>query len=311
MALSLKEATIKSKFLLLAALIFISLTIFSMLSMLLINLIYGINIVSSPDFLTDFTNNYAIDSLKLMQLLNSVGLFIIPSLVFAMLTSDNAIRYLHLSTKTKTIFFFLIPLLMICCGPLINVMAELNLKMQLPESLKFLEEWMKNSERSAEKITKAFLEVNTLQELFFNIALIAVIPAIGEELLFRGVIQKLCIQGTKNTHLGVWITAILFSAMHMQFFGFLPRMLMGALFGYLFVWTNNLWIPILAHFINNGVAVTISYLIYNGNIPKESENMGIHQDDFLFILLGAITVGLFLYFIYENRTQDEPQQPKE
>ncbi len=177
--------------------------------------------------------------------------------------------------------------------------------MQLPESLKFIEEWMKGSEKSAEKITKAFLEVSTLPELLFNVLLIAIIPAIGEELLFRGIIQKLCIDGAKNTHLGVWISAILFSAMHMQFFGFLPRMLMGALFGYLFVWTKNLWVPILAHFINNGVAVIISYMIFNGQIPKESENMGVKQDDFLFIIIGAITVGLLLFFIYENRTSEE------
>ena len=311
MAISLKEANIKTRLVFLAGLIFVSLTVFSILSMLLINLVYGINIVSSPDFLTDFTNNHAIDSLKLMQLLNSIGLFIIPSLIFAKLVSNNTIKYLNLLGKTKVIFFLLIPLLMISSGPLINILAELNLKMEFPEMLHFVEEWMKNSERSAERITKAFLEVKSIEELLFNILLIALIPAIGEELLFRGIIQKLCIEGTKSKHLGVWITAILFSAMHMQFFGFLPRMLMGALFGYLFVWTKNLWIPALAHFINNAVAVIISFMIYNGQIPKESENMGVKQDDFLYIVLGVITVGLLLYFIYENRTTEEPNQLEE
>lgn len=297
MAISIKDASIGTKIFVFFAVIFVSITVFIIVSTILVSLLFGPNINMS-----DYSNQEVIQALKLTQLITSIGLFIIPSIIFAKIASDDPTKYLGLKTQTKTIFFLLIPLMMVCSGPLINFLSELNLKLKLPESLHYIEEWMKNSEESAEKITTAFLNVSSIEELLFNLLLIAMIPAIGEELLFRGVLQKLLIQGTGNIHAGIWITAILFSAMHMQFFGFLPRMMMGVLFGYLFVWTKSLWIPILAHFVNNGMAVVVSFLMYKGSITKETGNLGSSDEDFLFIIFGASTVCLLLYFFYVNRS---------
>jgi len=108
--------------------------------------------------------------------------------------------------------------------------------------------------------------MDSFGSFLLNMLMVAVIPAVGEELLFRGVIQKLLQKLVNNAHLAIIITAILFSAMHFQFYGFLPRWIMGIILGYLFYWSGNIWYPIIAHFLNNGFQVLMVYL---GNMPLE------------------------------------------
>nr|WP_256471379.1 CPBP family intramembrane glutamic endopeptidase [Solitalea agri] len=102
--------------------------------------------------------------------------------------------------------------------------------------------------------------MDNLNQLWLNLFMMAVLPAIGEELLFRGVAQRLFIDTFKNANAGIWVAAIVFSALHFQFYGFLPRMLLGVLFGYLFYWSGNIWLAVFAHFVNNATVVVFSYL---------------------------------------------------
>jgi hypothetical protein len=104
--------------------------------------------------------------------------------------------------------------------------------------------------------------------------MIGIIPAVGEELLFRGIIQRVLIQWTRNKHLGVWIAAILFSALHFQFYGFVPRALLGVMFGYMLIISGNLWLPVIAHFINNTVAVIAYYMYDIGTIEVDPDTLG-------------------------------------
>ena len=143
--------------------------------------------------------------------------------------------------------------------PFIEYTALLNSKLQLPESLSWLEHWMRESEDKATEITVSFLQMNNLYDFIINILIIALLPALGEELLFRGILQSIFIDWTKNIHWGIIITAILFSAFHFQFYGFLPRMLIGVYLGYLFVWSKNIWYPVAAHFVNNASIVIYIY----------------------------------------------------
>ena len=177
---------------------------------------------------------------------------------------------------SKSFNYLLVFLLMFISIPALSWIIEINANMVLPNFMSGLEEWMRASEKQAEMLTKAFLTFDGVGSLFYILILVAVVPAVGEELLFRGVLQKIFIQWTKNPHLGIWITAFLFSALHMQFFGFFPRMLLGAVFGYVFLWSKSLWLPILGHFINNGSVVILSYFapdlmentdisLFNGN----------------------------------------------
>lgn len=247
--------------------------------------------------------NLRVSSQKIIQLISSLALFYIPCIIFAKTATDNPVSFLKLKLKTRPVFYLLIPVLMVSSIPIINLMAEINANLKLPESLKWLENVMQEYEKNAEVITKAFLDIHTIPALLFNILLIAVIPAIGEELLFRGIVQKLLIQSAKNLHIGIWLSAIIFSALHFQFYGFLPRMLMGVLFGYLFIWSNTLWIPIFAHFLNNGTAVVSSYLVVNGYVDPEVEQLGSKGDDVVFNFTSLIVVSLLLVFFYSNKIE--------
>jgi len=155
-------------------------------------------------------------------------------------------------------------------------------------------------EDAAKVMIEKFMKVDSFGGLMFNIFMIAVLPALGEELMFRGVIQRIFSNWTKNYHWGIWITAFLFSAMHMQFYGFLPRMALGAMFGYLLVWTGTMWVPILAHFVNNLMGVLGYYLIDKGVISKDIEEWGTGTEQIPLVIFSLATVGFLLFLIYRS-----------
>jgi membrane protease YdiL (CAAX protease family) len=192
--------------------------------------------------------------------------------------------------------------MMFFAAPFINFVGELNSNMTLPDWLSGVEKWMRNSEEKAAKLTEAFLNVDTRWGLMFNLFMIAFLPAIGEELLFRGVIQRIFTNMTNNHHWGIWISAILFSALHMQFYGFVPRMLLGVLFGYLLVWSGSIWLPILAHFLNNSIAVVAMYMIDNNMLNPEIEEVGSTSDSYY---MAALSLGLLFVFMIMLKRQNE------
>lgn len=203
----------------------------------------------------DLSNHATINLLKYFQVVQSIGLFIIPPFIIGYLYEGSAFDYLTLNRKLNLSVISIGLLAVIASGPLIGYLGDLNSNMHFPPSMSGLEHWMRNMEDNADNLINQFIAVKTIWGTLFNIFMIAIIPALGEELLFRGVIQKIFTQMTHNYHLGIWISALLFSALHMQFYGFIPRMLLGALFGYLLVFTGSIWLPILAHFLNNFVGV--------------------------------------------------------
>lgn len=256
-----------------------------------------------------------VSKLKWAQLISSVMIFIVPPLVFTLLTAPSRPHrmagYLRLDKPFQPAFALIIPVLMLTSLPLINLMAELNQKMALPDFLYGVEQWMKKAEEDARVMTEVFLKMDSAGSLFFNLVMIALIPAFGEELLFRGVAQKLFSRWTKNVHWGIWISAALFSALHGQFYGFLPRMALGGLLGYLLLWSGSLWLPILAHFINNGAAVFVSYLVQRGKISDEVENIGTGEDELYFIISSAAIVFVLTWMIYRRRELEDRSQKSE
>lgn len=211
--------------------------------------------------------------LRYVQLLSHLGLFVVASLVFAWLVGHSPAIYLSASKSTALQWLWISALIIILAAPMVSFLVAVNQNLSLPESLSSLEEWMRRTEDAAEGMTRMFLEVTGWQALLFNIFLIAVIPAIGEEFIFRGALQRIFHQWTGNVHMAVIISAVLFSAMHMQFFGFLPRLLLGGVLGYMFVFTGSIWVPVFAHFFNNAVAVVLFYADHNEIIQVDMESM--------------------------------------
>lgn len=203
-----------------------------------------------------------INTLKWIQLLQTIALFLLPSLILAYLSAQTPWNWLLLDKKVDWKVLLWAIGIMLVALPAINLMSHWNQQMVLPSWLSGLEEWMKNKEAEAEWLTKQFMSVTTVSGLLVNLLLMAVLPALSEEITFRGVLQRLLSPkySTLNSHISIWLTAIIFSAIHMQFYGFVPRMLMGALFGYMMVWTGSLWVPMLMHFVNNGMAVSLYFM---------------------------------------------------
>lgn len=284
--------------------IVVSFLAFLVLSLVLAIPIFGLDSISNISNLNDLSNPENIILLKYFQVVQSIGLFIVPPFILGWLFYGRITEYLYLNRKMVFPSFLMVILLTIFATPFINFLGEINSGMQLPEWLSGIEEWMRNSEDKAAELTEVFLNVNTTGGLLFNIFMVAFLPAIGEELLFRGVIQRIFTNMTKSYHWGIWISAILFSALHMQFFGFIPRMLLGVLFGYLLVWSGTMWMPIAAHFLNNGIAVVAWYLIYKDKLSPEIENIGTTANSYHWAAISLILMVLIMFTI--KRENNKP-----
>jgi len=188
----------------------------------------------------------------------------------------------------------------ICCISYANnhSFCEFNHQLVLPKALAALENLIKVSQDRADKLVEQMLQVHGFYALLFNIFLIAVLPAVGEELFFRGAIIRI-FQNWRGVKTAIWITAFIFSGIHFQFYGFVPRLLMGVFFGYLLLWNGNLWLPILAHFINNVVAVIFFYLKFNGYKLPDIDSIGIGST--LWIGIASGVAGLFAIFWLKRR----------
>ena len=243
------------QFIMTAFVVLVSFLVLFVISILVAIPVFGMDEMLGSLSGGDYNNPQTIIILKYFQVIQSIGMFVVPPLVVAWLFEGNVYKYLHLDKKPQPKSYLLAILAVLLFNPFISVVGELNNMMTFPDFLSGLEEWMRSMEDQAGDMIDYFIKVETLGGLLFNIFMIAVIPAVGEEFLFRGVIQKIFTNMTKNYHLGIWISAILFSALHMQFFGFVPRVLLGALFGYILVYSGSLWLPVLCHFVNNTLGV--------------------------------------------------------
>lgn len=287
-----------------AFVILVSFLAFFVLSLIVALPIFGLNSILNLPTLTDLNNPGTIAILKFFQTVQAIGLFILPPLILGYLYLGNPLTYLYLNRSFRSSTFLLVLVLMFAMAPFINFLGVWNSNMSLPEWMSGIEEWMRNSEENAAELTEAFLNVKTLPGLAFNIFMVALLPAIGEELLFRGVIQKIFTRMTRSNHWGIWISAILFSAMHLQFYGFIPRALLGALFGYLLVWSGSMWLPVLGHFLNNAIAVTAMFFINTELITPDVEEFGSTSGSYYAAIISLGMIVLLLYIIKkENRGQ--------
>lgn len=196
-----------------------------------------------------------LDLLRLVQFISSAGIFLLPALGMAWLCGKIPRDYLSIGKIPSGMVLLYLLLLYLLLSPVMNLAHCINMQMTLPEFMQPVENWMRKQEDAAEEITLLLLSDNTPLRLLANLFVIAVTAAIAEEFLFRGAVQRILERRIASGHLVIWITAIIFSAIHLQFYGFIPRLLIGAYLGYLLLWSRNIWIPVFAHFLNNGVAV--------------------------------------------------------
>ncbi|MBK9730820.1 MAG: CPBP family intramembrane metalloprotease [Chitinophagaceae bacterium] len=257
--------------LLLTSLTLIFMFLFTMLAMFLVRPLFGITTIDIvlQNALTN-TNGVAmnanqVNAIKLLQFMSSLGGFFVPAILFALLKFPGG-DFLRLRRKFTPWLLPLAALVLAFAGPFISFTYLLNQQLDLPAFLDPIEKMIRDSADSNEKLTSLFLKMPTVADLFINLIVVAVIPAIAEELFFRGCVQQVMKEWLKNAHIAIWITAFIFSFIHFEFYGFVPRMLLGGLLGYLFYWSGNLWVPIIAHGFINGGQIVLAYLHEHGSI---------------------------------------------
>ncbi len=253
-----------------------------------------------------FTNTIALlnnpSFLKYFQVIQSIGLFIVPPILFRILTRG----YFFSSTKFSTrlnkpytvIIILLVILIVIAAQPFISFLGVFNNGIVLPDFMANIEAWMREKELQAQIATELFLTTSNWTQSLLNVVIIAILPAIGEELMFRGALQSILKSIFKNPHIAIFVTAAIFSAIHIQFFGFLPRFLLGVIFGYLMVFGKNIWLPILAHFINNFMA----FLMYQSYAANNTDNInpleaGPEYPDLIWVCLSILGTAGLLWLI--------------
>lgn len=192
---------------------------------------------------------------RVIQTISSLGLFLLPAIGMALFCDTSPRHYLSLRKVNDERVWLLVLASMFLIAAPINFIAMLNQQMELPTFMAPVEQWMRSQEDLALQLTQAMIGDGTPQLLAINLIVMALCPAITEEFFFRAALQRLIGKWNPNSHFVIWSAAILFSAFHLQFYGFIPRMLLGAYFGYLLLWTRSIWIPVFAHFINNATAI--------------------------------------------------------
>lgn len=243
-----------------------------------------------------------IESLKIVQIFSSFGMFVLPAVYFAHQESGNWRAYLRLSRIT-ILTAVLSVLVLFAYSAFLDLSGTFNQGLKLPEWLRGLEEWMLQQEKQMEVLTKQLLIMNGPGPLLLNLLMLAVIPAVGEEFIFRGCLQRIFHEWTRNHHIAIWVTAIIFSAIHFQFYGFIPRMLLGALFGYLLVWSGSIWPAIIGHFVNNAAAVITAYVYQRQgkSLDKLTEPDPLNWYAYL---ISFIAGSLLLWYFYKS-TSDQ------
>lgn len=248
----------------------------------------------------------SVHKLKLFTFLNQTIGFLLPAILLSHLIGNQRESGLLLNWPKVSTIILAVFGAFVALG-IIGFVGEWNIELFNNDGEFF--EFCRNMEAEAKESMDALLAMNNYGDLLVNILLIGLTPAICEEFAFRGALQSQFNQAFKNHHLAIWTAAIIFSFIHFQFLGFFPRMLLGAFFGYLVVYSGSLWPAILAHFINNTVGVITYYVAQNTDLItiEEAENASVEW--YLALISLVLTIGIvFLVKKIEARKPESLNQ---
>lgn len=265
---------------------------------------------------TQLPDPQSVGGMKALQAMQVVFLFVLPALGVTWLYREEPAKWLGLSVFPAPKVWLAAALLMIVMLPGINLMSYWNQQLSLPDCLSGLEERMKLLEEQSAALLERFMDTTSVWGLMINLGLMALLPAVGEELAFRGVLlHTMAPEGSlvvgrrsldkpeagtenrepKTPHLAIWATAIIFSFVHFQFYGFVPRMLMGGLFGYVLCWTGSLWVAMLMHFTNNAMVTLLYFICLSHGYDTETMDAIGHGDT---LWLGILSIAVSIVGIY-------------
>jgi membrane protease YdiL (CAAX protease family) len=270
---------------------------------LLLFIVGGITIFSSLALLIVKLTGSEINTrhyIYVIQSVVSLGSFLVPALLFSYCATKDWFSYSKFNKLFPVSFASYVVLLAIFVLPVIAYLGYINEQIVFPKFLQNMETWMRDMEESSKLLLKTLTADSTFSILLLNILLMGLLPALFEEFLFRGTLQPFLAKWFAGKHLAIIITAFIFSAIHFQFFGFIPRFLLGIYLGYLFVWGNSLWLPILAHFLHNTLSIIGDYFAQRNSMDLDAIDPSQLTAFYPTVLSCTICTGCFIYLLWKK-----------
>lgn len=250
-------------------------------------------------------NFLGVDSLVKIRcavLLQDIFLFILPVLLTVALVAVNPMRFLNFSGKVSVRSMLLTLAIVVVAIPAMNRLVAWNEGISLPESFSGLENILRNSEDTAKASVQALMGGTTVWDLIISVLIMGCLTGFAEELFFRGGLQTLLVKMLKNHHVAIWSAAFIFSAVHLQFYGFVPRLFMGALFGYLMWYGGSIWLPMAAHALNNSLVVINNWLVERHVISVNADTVGVGDSwtDYIYVLISCALMAALMYQLFKT-----------
>jgi len=252
---------------------FISYAVMSFIGLAIASAATGISITGFSTEIFNDKNPMLGTGLKIIQVFSDIGLFVIPALVLPLIIfQQGPVSFMGIRKHTSILIFLIAVCMALSIQPVVSATAILNQHLVLPHFMSGLEQQMQSLEKKNEALMETFLKMHGPFDFFINTLIIAVLPAIAEELFFRGFLQKTLQLRIKSGGTAVIVTAFIFSFIHLEFYGFLPRFILGILLGYAYLWSGDIKVPILIHFTNNFMDLCLSYFTSQGSKANGNEN---------------------------------------
>lgn len=238
-------------------------------------------------------------SLRCAIVIQDIFVFILPVILTMIIVAVKPQRVIGIDVKAGVRLLLLITLVALVSVPAMNNLVAWNESIHLPESMSGLETALRNSEDAARATVEAIMQGTTVGDLILSVLIMGVLTGLAEELFFRGGLQPLLAGMMRNRHAAIWATAVIFSAVHLQFFGFFPRLLMGAFFGHLVVWTGSIWSSVFAHALNNSLVVLSYWLVSRGSVSTDVNTLftGASFIDIIVVIASVAATAALIWYI--------------
>lgn len=209
-----------------------------------------------------------VTAIRISQSLVTIGTFLVPALLFAYCYNRQWFDYNAANRSPKQSMINIVLILSVTLLPVVGALSAFNQHIMPQEG--GVAEFMRDLEEAANHILELVTSQRSSWDLVANMLVFAVLAGVCEEFFFQGALQPLMMNWTKNPHIGILLTALIFSALHFQFYGFIPRFLLGVYLGYLFYWSRSLWLPILAHVLHNALSLMVDFTLQGRGIDTDN-----------------------------------------
>ncbi len=268
----------------------LSLSLGKSLLLLLCIFVIGFFIVGVLSSLVMMAFGASTPAMRIITVLQDVLVFIAPAVITAVMVTRQPATLMCIDSRPPLNPTLIGACTLLCSIPAMNFVIWLNTNVPLPADLHHA---LMAMEESANAAVESLMGPHTVGNLILSVLIVGVFAGLSEELLFRGGLQRLLVVGGVNHHVAIWTTAFFFSLLHMQFFGFVPRMLLGAFFGYMLFWTGSIWVPVILHTLNNTIYVIAEWLNYGSDSPSSVDSIG-SGTDIAYVIISVVLTALGL-----------------